>query len=476
MPLVNVEDYRTAARGRLPRFVFDYLDGGAEDEIALRRNRAAFEYMVLTPCVLNPVAQRDQSVDWLGTRLPTPIIIAPTGLNGLFQREGDLMLARAARRLGIPFTLSTASNASIEQVAATGADFWFQLYVMHRALAHELVDRALAAGASQLVLTVDVPVGGKRERDLRNRFVMPFRLRPGTLLDIACHPRWLWSVGRHGAPAMGNLGGAASKDPNIQAALLSRSMDASFSWDDLARLRDRWPRPLLVKGILHPADVRRAAEIGVDGIVLAASDVVPNADLLRELGIPFVSMDREIATLDCLAATVDTDCRSGAMQSAAYLISRGHRRIAFLSGAAGSANTRMRLEGFEAAHRQAALAVDPALVRCGEFQHSFGRRATLDLLDGTSFTAICCMSDMLAIGATVALRERGLRVPADCAVMGFDNVYLAPLLDQALSTVDRRIFESGRIAIEALIGFLEDPDPQRSAILLETTVVARETA
>ncbi|WP_089173088.1 alpha-hydroxy-acid oxidizing protein [Bosea sp. AS-1] len=269
MPLVNVEDYRAAARRRLPRFVFDYLDGGAEDEIALRRNRAAFEDPILTPRVLNPVAQRDQSVGWLGKRLPTPIVIAPTGLNGLFWHEGDLKLARAARRLGIPFTLSTASNASIEQVAATGAEFWFQLYVMHRALADELVDRAFAAGASQLVLTVDVPVGGKRERDLRNRFVMPFRLRPDTLLDIACHPRWLWSVGRHGAPAMGNLGGAASKDPNVQAALLSRNMDASFSWDDLARLRDRWPRPLLVKGILHPADIRRAAEIGVDGIVLS---------------------------------------------------------------------------------------------------------------------------------------------------------------------------------------------------------------
>lgn len=269
MPLVNVEDYRAAARRRLPRFVFDYLDGGAEDEIALRRNRAAFDDTVLTPRVLNPVGQRDQSVDWLGTTLPTPIVIAPTGLNGLFRYEGDLMLARAARRLGIPFALSTASNASIEQVAATGVDFWFQLYVMHRTLADELVDRSLAAGARQLVLTVDVPVGGKRERDLRNRFVMPFRLRPDTLLDIACHPRWLWSVGRHGAPAMGNLGGAASKDPNVQAALLSRNMDASFSWDDLARLRDRWPRPLLVKGILHPDDIRRAAGIGIDGIVLS---------------------------------------------------------------------------------------------------------------------------------------------------------------------------------------------------------------
>lgn len=215
---------------------------------------------------------------------------------------------------------------------------------------------------------------------------------------------------------------------------------------------------------------------GVDGIVLAASDVVPNADLLQALNIPFLSMDREIGELDCLAARVDTDCRSGALQSAGYLIARGHDRIAFLSGSAASANTRIRLEGFEEAHRRAGMAVDPELVRCGEFQHSFGYRATLSLLDTASFSAICCMSDMLAIGAMAALRERGVGIPGGCAVMGFDNIYLAPLLDRPLSTVDRRIFESGRIAIDALIDFLEDPERRRSAILLETSVVERTTA
>lgn len=218
------------------------------------------------------------------------------------------------------------------------------------------------------------------------------------------------------------------------------------------------------------------AGYGVGGIVLAASEVVPNTDLLQGLGIPFVSMDREIAALDCLAATVDTDCRSGAFQAASYLISRGHKRIAFLSGAARNSNTRTRLEGFEEVHRQAGMAVDPNLIRCGEFQHGFGRQATLALLDSTRVSAICCMSDMLAIGATVALRERGLRVPDDCAVMGFDNIYFTPLLERPLSTVDRRIFESGRIAIDALIDFLEGPDRQRSKILLEPSVVERNTA
>ena len=248
--------------------------------------------------------------------------------------------------------------------------------------------------------------------------------------------------------------------------------------DDAARLRGYTTILCNSDGIAknEEAHLSFLAGHGVDGIVLSASDVVPNADLLRGLGIPFVSMDREIPMLDCLAATVDTDCRGGAFQSASYLIGKGHKRIAFLSGSAESSNTRLRLEGFREAHRQAGIAVDPELVRCGEFQHSFGHQATLALLAGTRFSAICCMSDMLALGATVALRESGLRVPDDCAVMGFDNIYLAPLLDRPLSTIDRRIFESGRIAIDALVGFLDGPERQRSAIVLETSVVERKTA
>ncbi|TPI30535.1 LacI family transcriptional regulator [Mesorhizobium sp. B3-1-9] len=215
---------------------------------------------------------------------------------------------------------------------------------------------------------------------------------------------------------------------------------------------------------------------GVDGIVLAASGVIPNAGLLRGLNIPFVSMDREVPELDCLAATVDTDYRNGAFQSAGYLIAKGHTRIVFLSGSAESSNTRIRLAGFEEAHRQAGIAVDRDLVRCGEFQHSFGRQATRELLESTRFSAICCMSDMLAIGATVALREKGLVVPDDCAVMGFDNIYLAPLLERPLSTIDRRIFEAGTIAIDALVDFLEGPDRRRAAIVMEPSVVERKTA
>ncbi|MGK9054979.1 alpha-hydroxy-acid oxidizing protein [Neorhizobium petrolearium] len=281
MALLNVEDYRQEARRLLPRFVFDYLDGGSEDELAVKENRAAFERIRLTPRLLNDVSVRDQGIDWFGRRLPSPIVIAPTGLNGLYRKDGDILLARAAARLGIPFALSTASNNSIEQVAnASNGDLWFQLYVMNRDFADQLVDRALVAGFSHLVLTVDVPMGGKRERDERNNFVMPFRFRPKTIADVLCHPRWLWNVGRHGAPAMANLATATITDPNTQAALLSRKMDASFDWDDLKRLRDRWPRRLLVKGLLHSADAERAVALGVDAIVVSNHggrqlDIVP---------------------------------------------------------------------------------------------------------------------------------------------------------------------------------------------------------
>ncbi|PZU24562.1 MAG: mandelate dehydrogenase [Shinella sp.] len=303
MTLFNVEEYRQEARRRLPRFVFDYLDGGSEDEVALRGNRRAFEAIKMTPRQLNDVSVRDQSVDWFGKRLPMPIVIAPTGLNGLYRRDGDILLARAASRLGIPFALSTASNNSIEEVAkASNGDLWFQLYVMNRDFADQLVDRALAANFSHLVLTVDVAIGGKRERDERNNFVMPFRFRPKTIVDVLRHPRWLWHVGRHGAPSMANLAVDTATDPNTQAALLSRKMDASFDWDDLKRLRDRWPRRLLVKGILHPKDAERAIALGVDAIVIsnhggrqldiapAPIDVLPgfssiNAPILMDSGI-----------------------------------------------------------------------------------------------------------------------------------------------------------------------------------------------
>ena len=266
----NVEDYRRLAAKRLPRMVFDYLDGGAESERGLRRNLAAFETICFEPWRLLDVSQRDLSIELFGRRQPMPLVIAPTGLNGALWPDGDVLLARAAARAGIPFALSTASNATIEDVAnRAGGELWFQLYVVQRALAEALTKRALAAGYKTLVLTVDVPVNGKRERDMRNGFAIPFRYSPRAVLDGALHPDWLLRQLRHGLPELANFAGAGSHDVNAQAALMNRQMDASFAWDDLKALRDAWPHTLLVKGLLRAEDAEHCIQLGVDGVVIS---------------------------------------------------------------------------------------------------------------------------------------------------------------------------------------------------------------
>lgn len=266
----NVEDYRRLAAKRLPRMVFDYLEGGAESERGLGRNRAAFGAICFEPRRLFDVSRRDLSVELFGRTLPMPLVIAPTGLNGALWPDGDILLARAAAGAGIPFALSTASNATIEDVAdRAGGELWFQLYVVQRALAEALAKRALAAGYKTLVLTVDVPVNGKRERDMRNGFAVPFRYSPRAMLDGALHPGWLWRQLRHGLPELANFAAAGGGDVNAQAALMNRQMDASFAWDDLKALRDSWPHTLLVKGLLRAEEAERCVELGADGVIVS---------------------------------------------------------------------------------------------------------------------------------------------------------------------------------------------------------------
>jgi (S)-mandelate dehydrogenase len=265
----SVEDYRSLAARRLPRMVFDYLDGGAESERGLRRNCAAFEDICFEPWRLLDVSQRDLSTEMFGRRQQMPVVIAPTGLNGALWPDGDVLLARAAAKAGIPFALSTASSATIEEVAdRAGGDLWFQLYVVQRALAEALTRRALVSGYKTLVLTVDVPVNGKRERDMRNGFAIPFRYSPAAVMDCALHPKWLLRQLRHGLPQLANFAGADASDVNAQAALMSRKMDASFAWDDLKALRDSWPHTLIVKGLLRVDDAARCIDPGADAVVI----------------------------------------------------------------------------------------------------------------------------------------------------------------------------------------------------------------
>ncbi|SEG69693.1 alpha-hydroxy-acid oxidizing protein [Marinobacterium lutimaris] len=267
---IKIEDYRHLARQRLPRMVFDYLDGAAEDEIGLNHNRSALESIRFNPKRLVDVSQRSLATNLFGKRLPAPLAVAPTGLNGVFWPKGDLALARAAAKFDIPFILSTASTASIEEVAqCSSGEKWFQLYVVHRRLAKQLVGRALNAGYTTLILTTDIAVNGLRERDLRNDFGLPIRYTPRVMLDGCLHPRWSLDLLRHGVPELANFKGADAQDTEIQAALLSRQMDASFDWEALKWLRELWPHTLLVKGIIDPLDAQRCTELGADGVILS---------------------------------------------------------------------------------------------------------------------------------------------------------------------------------------------------------------
>ena len=268
--LITVEDYRKLAARRLPRMVFDYLDGGAEGERGLARNLGAFANVRLRPRRLVDVSRRDLSIELFGRRQNLPLVIAPTGLNGALWPDRDVLLARAAAA-GIPFVLSTAATTTIEDVAdRAGGDLWFQLYVVQRPLAEALTKRALAAGYKTLVLTVDVSVNGKRERDLRNGFAIPFRPSARSVLDAARRLAWLLRQVRHGLPQLANFGDAGRKgDVNAQAALMKRQMDASFAWNDLDALRQSWPHVLVVKGICRVEDAKRCEALGVDAVVLS---------------------------------------------------------------------------------------------------------------------------------------------------------------------------------------------------------------
>jgi (S)-mandelate dehydrogenase len=256
---------------RLPKVIFDYLEGGAGAEKQVARNREAFDRLTLVPQRLRDVSRRDLSIELFGQTERLPLVIAPTGLNGALRPKGDLVLARAAAKAGIPFTLSTASSVSIEELAReVDGEHWFQLYVVQRALADQTVKRALAAGYKTLVLTVDVAVNGRRERDLRSGFAVPFHPTARVVLDCLMHPRWTVGQAMHGVPQLANFAPAGLEgDVNAQAALMQRQMDASFDWDDLKALRDAWPGTMLVKGILSVDDAVRCYQLGVDGIVLS---------------------------------------------------------------------------------------------------------------------------------------------------------------------------------------------------------------
>ncbi|HQR04239.1 MAG: alpha-hydroxy-acid oxidizing protein [Proteobacteria bacterium] len=269
----NLAELRAVARRRLPAFLFEYVDGGAEDEITLAANRAAYTRIGLTPRTLAGVAARDPSISLLGRPAALPLAVSPTGFNGMLWPGADLALARAAAAAGVPFTLSMASNMKLETVASAGGRLWMQLYMTrNRDFIASLVARAQAAGFEALVLTTDVPVGGSREWDRRS-YHSGMSLTWRRRLEVLRHPRWLAGFLAHGGPPpFANLEGLLPPgriDTGTAMYHMGSQMDAGVDWDDLRWLRGLWPGKLLVKGILHPGDALRATDCGADGILLS---------------------------------------------------------------------------------------------------------------------------------------------------------------------------------------------------------------
>jgi L-lactate dehydrogenase (cytochrome) len=274
MPVItSIADLREQARQRVPRALFDYADRGSYDEITIRRNRADLEALELRQRVMIDLSSRSLSTTLLGEPWSFPVGIAPTGLTGLFHRNGEIHGARAAQRAGVPFCLSTMSICSIEDVsAAVARPFWFQLYIMRdRGFTEELIARALAARCSALVLTLDLTVQGVRRRDIKNGLSIPPRLTARNVLDIVSKPRWALGVLCGKRRSFGNLAARLKETGGLLtlSQWIATQFDPSLTWKDIEWVRARWPGKLIVKGVLDAEDARLAAASGVDAVVVS---------------------------------------------------------------------------------------------------------------------------------------------------------------------------------------------------------------
>lgn len=272
----SISDYRELARRRLPRVLFDYVDGGSFDENTLNANRADLQKLTLKQKVLRDVSALDTSTSLFGQKLSMPIVLAPVGFAGMMARRAEVQAARAAEKAGVPYTLSTVGICPIEEVRrATAAPFWFQLYMMRdRGVVKEILSRAQAANCGALVFTVDLPVLGTRYRDIRNGMGVQLsaisKLRMAA--NFASKPGWILDVGVRGQPlTFGNLAGVV-KDAKSLGALLhwtSTALDPSVTWKDLEWIRSIWKGSLILKGVLDPEDAVEAVKTGADGLVVS---------------------------------------------------------------------------------------------------------------------------------------------------------------------------------------------------------------
>jgi L-lactate dehydrogenase (cytochrome) len=270
----SVEDLRRIARRRLPRGVFDYIDGAAEDERTLAANSRAFAQAEFRPRVLQGIGGADPAGSVLGRPVPYPLVLAPTGFTRIADPDGELAVARAAARAGLPYTLSTLGTRSIEEVrSVSDGRLWFQVYAWRdRGLVEEMIQRARAADYEALVLTVDTAVLGRRERDVRRGFSLPPTIGPSTIVDGLLHPSWTWACVRSEPIRFANVTGRSVGDGTSPVTLsdyVSAQFDPALSWADIDWLRSVWDRAIVLKGIQRVEDAVTAAEVGVEAIALS---------------------------------------------------------------------------------------------------------------------------------------------------------------------------------------------------------------
>jgi isopentenyl diphosphate isomerase/L-lactate dehydrogenase-like FMN-dependent dehydrogenase len=335
----SVRALREMARRRLPSIVFDMVDGAAGDEITMRRNEEALAAIELVPKLLEGAPKRDQSVDILGSHLPSPIIIGPTGLAGLVWPEAEIATARAAARFGTIYTTSHASTSTIEEIgSASSGPKWMQVFLFKdRGLTKEFAARARASSYKGLVLTVDNQVVAGRDRDARNGMTFPLRLNAGNVVDLFGHPGWLLRMAGRPAPTFVNYG--AHTRLSAFGALMNEQLVPTVTWADVTWLRKEWQGPLVIKGLLHPDEANAAVERGLDAIVVSNHGG-------RQLDGAIASIDALPAIVEQVAGRVpvliDGGFRRGidvvkalALGASAVLIGRPHLWGASVAGETG---------------------------------------------------------------------------------------------------------------------------------------------
>lgn len=271
---LNIDELREKARRRLPTAVFDFIDGAAEDEVTLRRNREAFGRYALVPRVGIDVSSVELSTTVLGQKLSVPLVLAPTGLCGMATSRGEIPTARAAVEAGIPCAVSCLSSVTLEEVAREApGEHWFQLYVWRdRGITQTLVERAAASGYRVLVVTLDVPVLGQRERDVRNGATIPPRLTLRNAIDTLRRPRWLWTILRGPRVTFANVapaGPSQGRGPFALAPYVNTLFDPAVTWKDLEWMRRLWKGPMAVKGVMSAEDARLAVENGAEAVIVS---------------------------------------------------------------------------------------------------------------------------------------------------------------------------------------------------------------